>query len=112
MADDRRNRLQGELQAIVDRGLPRAFIYAEDADGAIECYTAGVADLSTVGGHTALLRQPRGPTSNAWQKNVIIAVAISGASMCQPSCGEVCYPCLRRVLGWARQVGGTRQSLP
>lgn len=53
MTDDRRNRLQGELQAIVDKGLPRALNYVEDADGRIECDTAGVADLSTVDGHGA-----------------------------------------------------------
>jgi D-alanyl-D-alanine carboxypeptidase len=37
--------IQLALNQMVDAGLPGAFVYIEDADGASEFYTAGVADL-------------------------------------------------------------------
>jgi hypothetical protein len=39
--------IQLELNRLVDAGLPGVFAYIEDADGASQFYTAGVADLAT-----------------------------------------------------------------
>ncbi len=48
--------IQLELNRLVDAGLPGVFAYIEDADGASQFYTAGVADLAT--------RQPMAPSSH------------------------------------------------
>jgi D-alanyl-D-alanine carboxypeptidase len=41
------DRVQAELDRMVEGGLPGAFVYVEDADGSSSFRTAGVADLAT-----------------------------------------------------------------
>ncbi len=41
------NPIETELQRVVDAGLPGAFFYIEDANGASQFYTAGYSNLAT-----------------------------------------------------------------
>ena len=70
--------LQRECQRLVEAGLPGAFVYREDADGAAQFYTAGFADLATQQPMAPDLHYRVGSTTKTFTAVVLLQLLAEG----------------------------------
>lgn len=70
--------LQRECHRLIEAGLPGAFVYREDADGASQFYTAGFADLTTQQHMTPDLHYRVGSTTRAFTAKVLLQLLAGG----------------------------------
>ncbi len=72
------NPIQLELDRIVEKGVPGAFVYIEASDGSSEFYTAGWADLATKQRMSPDFRYRVGSTTKTFTAVVILQLVAEG----------------------------------